>query len=178
MNMDAFIEWLTKLDQRKHAHLFELEAETFLTTPLIDWPSKLAELVETAAFNAGNGDGKLIVDDFLRQLASNHKDIARPYKNSLLQRDPRYKMCFDAAGISPNNEQFALAQYLGVQAIKNPGSRWICQLAPGKGKSRVAAVTGLVIHLLHDFEHTVHFIHPTTYLMERDRATFKRYWQL
>ena len=39
-------------------------------------------------------------------------------------------------------------------------------------------MTGLIIHLLNEVHHRVHFIHPTTYLKERERVTFKRYWQL
>ena len=38
--MQEYSEWLDKLDW-KLMHLFETEAEAFLSTPIADWPKKL-----------------------------------------------------------------------------------------------------------------------------------------
>jgi len=87
--MTAFIEWLTKLDQRKHARLFAEEEHAFLHCQLVDWPSKLVELATAAAFNA-DGENPRTVDDHLKQIAADYKDLPRSYDKSLLQRDTRY----------------------------------------------------------------------------------------
>ena len=49
-------------------HLFETEAEAFLSTPIADWPKKLAELSTAAAFKEGGNENgcKTSVEDYLR----------------------------------------------------------------------------------------------------------------
>ena len=139
-------------------------AEELRSTPVRNWSDKIKQLTSSPQFQDARSR-----QEHLLQLQLTYGDLPQSKLKTLLGHEKTFEKTFEAAALAPSSKQFAIAQFLAVQKH----GRWICQMAPGHGKSRIAAFAALV-HLSLQPGCKAFFLFPTKHLRDRDKALYHR----